>query len=207
VELSAELLAAHAWRAMPHSLYRHISGGEYTTPKHTRLLSWLLMLNGQGRIRRLGISLPPGHSKSFTVDLSYPLWLLETNPKHRIILTSYSSTFAEEWGKQVRDISLAHADELSYQVRGGSRAAGSWRTTAGGGMWSVGAGGGLTGRRASCFIVDDILKNWDEAQNADHLDRTYDWFRSTVRSRLLPQGSMVVLMTRWAENDLIGKLM
>jgi predicted phage terminase large subunit-like protein len=204
-------IADRAWLAMPDTLGRRLSGGAYTAPPHVRLVSWLLMLNGLGVIRRLGISLPPGHSKSETIDVWYPTWLLEHDSRRRIILASYSTSFAEEWGKRTRAEIEANPDLLTLRLDTSSRAADRWRTQTqagipGGGMWTAGLNGGITGRRASHFIVDDIVKNWEEATREDSLNRTWDWFQSVVRTRLLPRASAVVLMTRWADGDLIGRL-
>ena len=203
-------LVESAWLSLPDTMMTRLSAGAYRAPAHVQLLSWLLMLNGLGILRRLTISLPPGHSKSETTDVAYPLWLFERDPRHRIILSTYSGDLAEEWGGRVRNEIERNPDLLSVRVLPTKRATGSWRTASewggpAGGMWSIGATGGLTGRRASAMILDDLVKNWDSCQPGP-LQRTWDWFRSTARTRLLPGAPIAVVMTRWSPDDLIGKL-
>ena len=204
--MRAHDLAARAWKAMPDTLGRHLSGRVYTAPKHVRLISWLLVCNATGSLRRLGISQPPGSGKSEIVDYYASVWLLEHDHRRRRVAASYSGELIEEQGKRVRNLIEDKSDELNVRLAPDSRAAANWRTTVGGGMWTVGVGGSLTGRRASDFVIDDPHKNFAEAMSVIQQLSVWDWYKSTARTRLLPRAAMAVIQTRWAEGDLIGRL-
>lgn len=192
---------------MPDVLGRKLSFGTYTAPPHVRFLSWLLLLNGTGRIRRLGLSEPPGHGKSELIDYYYPTWLLEHDDRRRIILASYSGQLAEEQGKRVRNLIESSAEQLHVRLAGDSRASDKWRTSNGvGGMWTVGIGGTVTGRRASHMIIDDPVKNMAEAMSETTQGSTWDWYTSTARTRSLPRSSIALVQTRWSMNDLSGRI-
>lgn len=171
-----------------------------------RVLAWLLWLVARGYVKRLTVSMPPGHGKSELVDVWFPTWNLNLRPSDRIILSSYEATLAEEWGKRCRDVLMTKAEHLRVRIRQDSQAANRWRTVGGGGMWTMGSGGAVTGRRARVFIVDDPHKNWQEAHSPSQQEQIWDWYRSTARTRLLPGASIVVVQTRWAEADLVGHL-
>lgn len=196
---------------MPHSMGRRLSERSYKAPQHVRFVSWLLYLSATQVKRRpilprLGISLPPGSGKSEIVDFYNPVWLLEHDPRRRIILSSYAGTLAEEQGKRVRNQIEMAQDTLTCRIMQDSRAADRWKTAAGGGMWTVGVGGAITGRRASNFLIDDPHKNFAEAMSEKNQLDTWNWYTSTARTRLLPGSSLMVIQTRWAELDLIGRL-
>jgi len=196
-----------AWRAMPDSMAVHLSEGTWTAPPHLQLLSYFLYLASVGIVKRLVVQMPPGHGKSELISHWYPVWLLDHLPDTRIILSSYESTLAEEWGKAVRLTLEEHEGSLACQLRPDSQAANRWRTEQGGGMWTVGAGGAITGRRARVFIIDDPHKNFDEAHSETIRNKVWNWYTSTARTRLLPGGSIVVVQTRWHDDDLAGRLL
>lgn len=199
-------LAVRAWRAMPDTFGRHLSMGTYKAPNHVKLISWLLLLNANGIIRRQGISLPPGSGKSELIDLYDSAWLLDHDPRRRIILTSYSGTLVEEQAKRVRNLIESNQDELSCRIMQDSRAADRWKTLAGGGMWSAGIGGSITGRRASTLKIDDPHKNLAEALSEKQQLDVWNWYTAAARTRMLPRASVQVIQTRWAEGDLVGRL-
>jgi predicted phage terminase large subunit-like protein len=204
--LSARDVGTRAWRALPDTVGQHLTFADYTSPPHVQLISWLLMLNAYGFVQRLGISLPPGSGKSEIVDHWNPVWLLDHNPRRRIVLASYAGQLAEEQGKRVRNTIENAADVLRVRIMQDTRAAASWKTSRGGGMWTVGIGGTLTGRRASNLFIDDPHKNFAEAMSEKNQTDTWNWYTSTARTRLLPRSPMAVIQTRWNEADLIGKL-
>jgi predicted phage terminase large subunit-like protein len=196
----------HTWKAMPDTLGRRLSEGSYTAPDHVRLISWLMVLNSTGKVPRLGISLPPGSGKSEIIDYYDSIYLLEHDPRRRIILASYSGELAEEQGKRVRNTIESASDILRVRLMQDSRAADRWRTTAGGGMWTVGIGGSITGRRASNLKIDDPHKNFAEAMSEKNQIDTWNWYGSVARTRMLPRSALAVVQTRWAEGDLLGRL-
>lgn len=195
-----------AWRATPDTFGRRLSSGTWTAPKHVRLLCWVLYLSSIGYSKRTAVSMPPGHGKSEATDVWFPAWDLEVRPDDRIILASYGQELAEEWGKKVRMVLTDAQDQVSVRLRQDSQASNRWRTEAGGGMWAVGAGGSITGRRARLFVIDDPFKGFDDSHSPRQRQGVWDWYRSVARTRLLPGASIVIVQTRWHEEDLIGKV-
>lgn len=135
-----------------------------------------------------------------------PVTFLEMFPHKRVILTSSEGGYAAEWGGKVRQTFLEHQEELSTRLVGRPPAKEDWKTTMGGGMVCAGVGGMITGRGADLFIIDDYIRNSEEANSPTIRNKVWDWYTSTARSRLEPGASMVILATRWHSDDLIGRL-
>jgi predicted phage terminase large subunit-like protein len=154
---------------------------------------------------RLIINAPPRHGKSMLVSHWLPTWYLDWWPENRIILCSYGGDFASDWGKKVRDEFLMN-ERLWTKLRTDSKARGSWETVNGGGMKCAGVGGPITGRGADLCIIDDPHKNWEEAMSPQARERVIEWFNGTLYNRLEPGASIVVIQTRWHEQDLTGYL-
>jgi hypothetical protein len=202
-------LLAGLWRVSPASLAAYVSRLDKTpwvAARHLKLLSHKLVDMVMGRCLRLIITMPPRHGKSEMVSHWTPIWLLENFPEKRIILTSYEADFAASWGRKVRDTILRHQDDLNLRLDMNVQASNSWMTLAGGGMNTAGVGGPITGKGADLLIVDDAVKNWQEASSYTIRERTWEWWQSTARTRLEPGAGVVVMFTRWHEEDLVGKL-
>lgn len=159
-------------------------------------------------IRRLAVSMPPRHSKSETISSHTPAWAVTKYPDWRIILASYEADFAETWGRKARGHVETHP-EFGIKVAQDSKAAKNWNLTTPnrGGMVTAGIGGPTTGKGAHLLIVDDYLKNAEDAQSALTRQKQWDWWLSVAKSRLEPGGYVIVLATRWHEDDLIGRFM
>lgn len=122
-------------------------------------------------------------------------------------LASYEADFAAQWGRKVRDEVQEHGAELGIRVRGDSKAVNRWHLESGGGMFTAGVGGPFTGKGADLLIVDDPVKNAAEASSEVYRAAAWRWWTSTARTRLEPGGSIIVVMTRWHEDDLVGRLL
>lgn len=206
---TATLTAAEAerlWLSMPDSMAVRLSGGAWQTARHLSVISYLLYLSAHGYLPRLIINLPPGVGKSELTSHWFPSWLLANDPSNRIILASYEATLSEEWGKAARQTLTDNGEILGVVLRQDSKAANRWRTDQGGGMWTTGTQGAATGRRASVFIIDDPHKDFAEAHSPVIRRNIWNWYSTVARTRLLPSGSIVVVMTRWHEDDLAGQL-
>lgn len=155
------------------------------------------------------ISFPPRHGKSYLTSHHFPAWYLGTYPDRRVILTSYGADFAAEWGRKARDVLEEHgADVFGVKVRADSSAADRWDIQGRrGGMVTAGVGGPITGRGADLLIVDDPVKNAEEATSATIKDKAWEWFLSTAYTRLHAGGAVVLIMTRWAVDDLAGRIL
>lgn len=137
-----------------------------------------------------------------------PAWYLGCFPDNRIILTSYEAHFARQWGRKVRNILNEHGEQyFGVKLERDNRSASEWSiANHSGSMQTAGAGGALTGKGAHCLIVDDPIKNAEQARSARQLDALWDWWESTVVTRLEPGGIAIVIATRWNERDPSGRL-
>ncbi len=161
------------------------------------------------RTKRLIVTEPPRHGKSLLISQYFPVWYLGNFPEHRIILTSYEADFASGWGRRARDILEEHGGGLfGINVRQDSSAANRWDLAGhDGGMVTAGAGGPVTGKGGNCILIDDPFKNAQEANSETIRDRVWEWYQSTLYTRLEPDGVLIIIMTRWHEDDLVGRLL
>ena len=155
---------------------------------------------------RLLISLPPQHGKSEIVSHWTPVWFLSNWLQRKVGLASYAAEFASGWGRKARDTIVA-TPELGIGIRPDLSSASMWELTAGGGMMTSGVGGPLTGHGFDLLIIDDPIKNRQEANSAAVRRHLWEWWRSTARTRPRPGGSIIIVQTRWHEDDLIGMLL
>lgn len=187
-----------------------VTRGRYRIPPHVAYLDRILT---RGILRggmRLIVEEPPRHGKSELVSWATPSWFLGHMPDRRVILTSYEADFAAGWGARVRNTLAEYGSLYPSRPRPatGSRARNRWDVAGRrGGMITAGLGGPITGRGGDLMIVDDYAKNADQAMSATWRKRAKEWWRSTFRTRLEPSGSIVVMATRWHEDDLIGFLL
>ncbi len=155
---------------------------------------------------RLIVSMPPRHGKSSLLSHWTPVWYLARWPHKRVGLASYGADFAATWGRRARD-SISENPQMGLEVRTDLSSASHWELTAGGGMMTAGVGGPFTGHGFDLLIVDDPVKNRQEANSAVYREHAWEWWTSTARTRLEPSGSIIVIMTRWHESDLVGRLL
>lgn len=159
--------------------------------------------------RGLVVEMPPRHGKSELGSHYFPAWYLGSHPDHRVVLASYEADFASTWGRRARDtLEEWGAPMFGVSVSRRSSAADRWDLSGHrGGMATAGVGGAITGRGADVLIVDDPIKNSQQAQSRAYRDASWDWWRSTARTRLEPDGVALVIATRWHEDDLTGRLL
>ena len=169
-------------------------------PNHLHRITEQLALAEYKPIR-VCFSVPPRHGKTEMIIHSIAWWLAR-HPEHTLAYASYSSDLAGGKSIRARDIAAMAAVKMRSDVARASE----WRTISGGGLLAVGTGGPLTGQGANLLIVDDPIKNREEAESKTYRDRVWDWFTSTATTRITPGGSIVVVHTRWHQDDLIGRL-
>lgn len=200
------LLAEEKWRYRIHDYAHVISGGKwipYHHLQHTLLKVEAAIKRGNARIV---VSEPPRHGKSEGISHYLPTWYLDWMPHHRVVLASYGDDFAAEWGLKVRD--NFQQNPLTWtNIRKDKEKASNWLTTEGGGMSCVGVGGTIVGKGGNLIVVDDPHKNWEEAMSASKRRRVQEFFTGTLYNRMEPNASIVVVQTRWHEDDLIGYLL
>ena len=156
----------------------------------------------------LAIYCPPQEGKSTRVSRWFPLWLLAHNPALRIAIVSYEKDMSVRWGRQIlRDLRQADRRLLDVTVMADSSAAGRWDTPQGGGVYCVGVGGALTGRPVDVLVVDDPVKGREEAESEVLRERAWEWWENVAITRLAPGGVVCLMLTRWHEDDLAGRIM
>lgn len=162
-----------------------------------------------GESPRLMLFMPPRHGKSQIASIDYPAWHLGRNPKHEVIACSYSASLAMGFSRKVRQQLRTPEFTAVFpecQLDPDVQAAEGWQTTQGGGYVPAGVSGPITGKGAHVLVIDDPVKNREEAESANQQEIIYDWYTSTAYTRLAPGGGILVIMTRWHDLDLAGRL-
>ena len=185
------------------------SNYQYKIPSHINLLNDKLQEIAFGDTKRLMVFLPPRHGKSMLVSQYFPAWYLGMFPDKRVILTAYEADFAATWGRRARDVLNEYGNSVfGIEVNNKSSAANRWDIQGNtGGMVTAGVGGPITGKGADVLIIDDPVKNAEEANSQTYRDKTWEWYQSTAYTRLEPNGSIILIMTRWHEDDLAGRIL
>ena len=151
------------------------------------------------------LSVPPRHGKSYTVTETLPSWYLGKYPDSEVIICSYEGTFAESFSRRNRDKFNTYATDI-FNVLPNDKIQGValWETEKGGRCRAAGLKGGITGFGADLFIIDDPIKNREQAMSETIIAKIHDEMQPSVQSRIYPGGKLIVIQTRWVENDVIG---
>ena len=188
---------------------------EYTNPayqraQHHERIAEKLEAVERGEIDRLMIFMPPRHGKSELASKRFPAWCLGRDPKRQIIAASYNSDLANDFGRNVRNI-VAEPEFgqvfPSVSLAPDSQAANRMNTNHGGAYVAAGVGTAVTGRGAHIALIDDPFKDREEADSERRRELVWDWYRSTLYTRLMPGGAIVLIQTRWHEDDLAGRIL
>lgn len=196
--------------ALDYSFYvEYTHRGTYVHGKHTRYICEHLQKVETGEIDRLMIFSPPRHSKSMTVTESFPSYFMGKNPERRVIQTSYSDDLARKFGRANRSKVNDFGDGIfGIKLSRETSAANNWGIQGHrGGMISAGIGGTITGEGADLLMIDDPIKNREEANSKVYRDKVWNEWTSTLRTRLHPGARVVIILTRWHEDDLAGRLL
>jgi len=195
--------------ATPLTLAKALTRGLWQRPRHLAYLESILLAMVGGKCPRVLVSMPPRHGKSTTCSQWFPTWFLGHYPDQRIILASYEANFAASWGRKVRDsLDLAKAAGLfPHGVRRDVSSVSEWEIEGhSGGMITAGVGGAITGRGGN-LLIDDPVKNAEEAASYSYREKAWDWYRSTAYTRLEPGCWVLAIQTRWHEDDLAGRML
>ncbi len=186
----------------------YVMGADGMVPAvHHRLLMERLQAVSEGTIDRLMVLMPPGAAKSTYTSILFPVWWFARHPGSSVISACHTADLANLFARQARSLVIEHADALGYQLQGGERAASRWVTSNRGRYFATGVRGPLTGRRADLAIIDDPIRGFADAESLRHRDNVWDWFRSDLVTRMKPRGRIVLVMTRWHQDDLAGRLL
>jgi predicted phage terminase large subunit-like protein len=153
------------------------------------------------------ILMPPGSAKSTYASILFPPWWFTQHPTSSVIAVSHTLALAENFSRRVRSLILDRKGQLGYSLVRDERAATNWRISSGGEYMAVGVRGGITGRRADLIIIDDPIKSQAEADSMPHRQQLWEWYKSDLSTRLKPGGRVILVMTRWHEDDLGGQLL
>lgn len=161
---------------------------------------------------RLVISCPPRHGKSWLISRYLPAWYLGRHPEQSVALVTFQERFSRKWGRLARDTFLQVAPDL-WGLRTLRRASTAewevyrgWQRTEGM-CQAIGAQGAITGKGAHLLILDDLIKDMAAANSATLREQIWEWFLSAIETRLEPPELVVIISTRWHDDDLIGRLM
>lgn len=165
-----------------------------------------------GRCDRLIITMPPQEGKTTRVKVGV-LWMLIRNKRRRIAAVSYGKDLAVEFGRDVRSwitssTGVEGGVDLGVRVARDNGSVSSWTLDGHrGGLRSVGLGGGITGRPADVMVIDDPIKNREEADSEVYRAKVQRYWTGTLSTRLAPGAPVIVILTRWHEDDLAGWLL
>ena len=178
--------------------------------KHHEIMADAFEKVARGDLKRLIINMPPRHTKSEFASYLLPAWFLGQFPEKKIIQTAHTAELAVGFGRKVRNLvgSQDFKDIFpDVSLQSDSKAAGRWNTNKGGEYFAIGVGGAVTGKGADLLIIDDPHSEQEGASaDINVFNRTYEWYTSGPRQRLQPNGSIVMVMTRWHNKDLTGQV-
>jgi predicted phage terminase large subunit-like protein len=160
----------------------------------------------RGQNRMIATSMPPRAGKSTLTSMFAPLWMLRRHPEWEIVMTSFDSGLTTGWARTMRTL-IEDKPELGIALKKDGGAGGRWETLEGGGMYSVSIGGPLTGRGARVMIIDDPVSDFAAAHSPRVRQNLWDWWLSVAQTRLEPPYLVLVTMTRWHEDDFVGRLL
>jgi predicted phage terminase large subunit-like protein len=192
---------------------------QYRDAAHHRLIARHLEAVERGDIKRLMITMPPRHGKSMLASEFFPAWYLGRNPDHYVVTATYSQDLADDFGRKVKNqiaddafkavfpgVTLANDSKSAKRFNVEGAIGFEQATNLRGAYYAVGVGGPLTGRGAHLLLIDDPVKNREDADSETIRKKMMDWYTSTAYTRLMPGGRVVIIQTRWHEADLSGWL-
>lgn len=178
--------------------------------KHHQLLCEKLDEILEGKIRNLMVFMPPGSAKSTYGSVRFPAYFLGKTKTEPIICASYSGDLSKSWGRKVRNLIETRSSQNVFpglSLTEDQRAKGEWETKEGGSYYACGVDGSVTGRRAKLGLIDDPVKGRKEADSDTVKVSTWQWYNTDFLTRLKPDAAQVIIQTRWADDDLSGRLL
>jgi predicted phage terminase large subunit-like protein len=179
----------------------------YERVRHTTAICEYLEAVELGEIDRLMIFMPPRCGKTMHVSCALPAWVLGRNSRAQIILASYGAELAEGNSRKARAYMRSDRWPFECKVSEESRAQNRWHTDAGGVLIATGCQGGLTGYGADRLIIDDPIRDRAEAESESMRESLWAWYSDVARTRLMPNGRIILCETRWHDDDLAGRIL
>lgn len=181
----------------------------YRTAHHHATIAAALEKVQRGETKRLMLLLPPRHGKSELASKRFPAYCLGLNPELQFISASATTSLAEDFGRDVRNIITSNEYQHIFptQLAEDSQARGKWLTSKGGVFYAVGVGSAVIGRGADIFLIDDPYSSMEDAQSETIRRKVWEWYTGSVYNRLQPNGAIVLINHRMHEDDLTGRLL
>lgn len=203
-------MAYYEWCRRDYTEYlKLVHSGRFVNYKHTDYIAKHLQTIADGEQRYIIVELPPRHGKSMTITETFPSYYLGRNPEKRVITSAYSDGLARKFGRLNRNKMLEFGPLVfDRTLANDNGTVNNWTLDNGvGGMIATGIGGSITGEGADLLLIDDPVKNNEEAQSQTMRDKVWDEWETTLSTRLHKGGSVIVVMTRWHEDDFVGRLL
>lgn len=180
-----------------------------TPAEHHRLINATLMEVEAGLKNRVMFFMPPGSAKSTYGSVTFPTWFMGRRAGRNVISTSYGSTLAARFGRKCRAITRSRQfrEIFGSELVADNRAADDWALTNASTYMAGGILAGITGNRADLLLIDDPLKGRQDADSPTIREKIWEEYRSSLRTRLKPRGAIVIIQTRWHEDDLSGRIL
>lgn len=199
------------WMTSPLScakVFARREGMTWNNEFHQQIISDAIVAadNGTGKLH-LCVSMPPQYGKSELITRRTPEWYLGKYPKRKVGIGGYGATFAEDWGRKIRDDIDKHSELLGFTLKEDSKSASLFHTDQGGEVWTAGIKSGATGRGAHLLIMDDPIKNSGQANSPTYREDLWLEWQRVFASRVQDGGIILVVMTRWHPDDLAGRLL
>ena len=199
--------------ATPGDLAKALDPATVQTPALDAIDAALVRV-ANGECKRLIVTMPPQEGKSERITHYTPLWLLQRDHNLRVAVVSFEVETARRWGYAIRS-DIIRCDgtdgeiDLGLRLRPDSRAVGQWKLAepAKGGVYAVGIKGAITGRPVDFMVIDDPVKDYRAADSVVESEQAWLWWLAAARTRLAPGAPVVLVLTRWHENDMAGRLL
>jgi predicted phage terminase large subunit-like protein len=176
-------------------------------PHHKALISAMMKVE-RGELKRVIVSIPPRHGKSLIVSEHFPAWYFGRDPSRQIAVASYGQGLSETFGKKVQtQIESQEFKSIFPEFKAIKSTQKEINTDRRGVYVATSIGGSLTGKGANCLIIDDPVKDRQEAESQRMRDAAWEWYTSTARTRLMKNGAIILVLTRWHEDDLAGRIL
>ena len=182
---------------------------DFKMGRHIQVLCHKLQQVVDGKCNRLMVFLPPRSSKSVICSKLFPAWYIGRNPSHEIMSVSHSDQLASDFGRSVRDIVNSEDFDKMFngvKLRSDVKAAGKWKTNKSGSYYAAGVRSQIAGRGAHVALLDDVMSEEDAISETG---RRYikEWYPSGLRTRVMPNGAIIIINTRYHFDDICGWLL
>jgi predicted phage terminase large subunit-like protein len=182
----------------------------YNFAPHLDILIQMLEMIERREITLGMIFMPPRHGKSLTATELFPAWYHGKHPDHKVMIGCHTQSLANRMGDKVRRNVNSREHQIVFpdcRMTKESRAKHEYALTAGGEFYATGVGGGATGRGGDLLIIDDPIKNAEDARSPVIREKLHEWYESVWRTRRMPNAAELIINTRWHEHDLAGWLL